>query len=81
MKRVAAGTFKAKCLKLMDRVAATGEPVTVTKRGRAVVRVVPVIEERPAFIGRLAGTATFIGDIVSSIDEPWDAADESTDAG
>jgi prevent-host-death family protein len=73
MKRVAAGTFKAKCLKLMDRIAATGEPLTVTKHGRAVVRVVPVIAGAPAFVGRLAGTATFVGDIVSPIDEPWDA--------
>ena len=33
MKRIAAGKFKATCLKLMDRVAATGEPVVITKRG------------------------------------------------
>jgi prevent-host-death family protein len=80
MKHVAAGTFKAKCLKLMDHVAATGEPITVTKRGRAVIRVVPVVEERPPFVGRLAGTATLVGDIVSPIDEPWDAAADATDA-
>jgi prevent-host-death family protein len=73
MKRVPAGTFKAKCLKLMDHVAATGEPITVTKRGRAVVRMVPALAQRPRFVGRLAGTATFVGDLVSPIDEPWDA--------
>lgn len=81
MKRVAAGTFKAKCLKLMDRVAATGETITVTKRGRPVVRMVPVIEDAPPFVGRLAGTATFIGDIVSPIDEPWDVELDPTDGG
>lgn len=79
MKRVAAGTFKAKCLKLMDRVAATGETITVTKRGRAVVRVLPVVEDAPLFVGRLARTATFVGDIVSPIDEPWDAELDSPD--
>ncbi len=79
MKRIPAGTFKAKCLKLMDQVAATGEPITVTKRGRAVVRLVPALTVQPHFIGRLAGTATFVGDLVSPIDEPWDATED--DAG
>jgi len=41
MKRIAAGKFKATCLKLMDRVAATGEPVEITKRGKPLVRLVP----------------------------------------
>lgn len=34
--------FKAKCLGVLDQVAATGEPVTVTKRGKPVARVTPV---------------------------------------
>jgi prevent-host-death family protein len=41
MKRVAAAEFKATCLKLMDRVAATGEPIEVTRRGKPLVRLVP----------------------------------------
>jgi prevent-host-death family protein len=46
MRKVAAGEFKATCLKLMDRVAATGEPIEVTKRGKPIVRLVPVRAER-----------------------------------
>ena len=34
-----ASEFKAKCLKLMDEVAATGETIIVTKNGRPVVEV------------------------------------------
>jgi prevent-host-death family protein len=45
MRKVAAGKFKATCLKLMDRVASTGEPIEVTKRGKPLVRLEPV---RPA---------------------------------
>jgi prevent-host-death family protein len=41
MRKVAAGEFKATCLKLMDRVAATGEPIEVTKRGKPLVRLLP----------------------------------------
>ena len=36
---VKASEFKAKCLKLMDEVAATGDTITVTKNGRPVVEV------------------------------------------
>jgi prevent-host-death family protein len=33
--------FKAKCLALIDQVHARREPVTITKRGRVVARLVP----------------------------------------
>lgn len=47
MKRIAAAKFKATCLALMDRVAETGEPLEVTKRGKALVRLVPVTVQAP----------------------------------
>jgi prevent-host-death family protein len=47
MKTIAAGEFKATCLKLMDAVAATGEPLEVTKRGKPLVRLVPAGALRP----------------------------------
>lgn len=37
-----ASTFKARCLALIDEVAATGDSVLVTKRGRPLARLVPV---------------------------------------
>ena len=43
MRTIAAGEFKAKCLAVMDEVQATGQPVVVTKRGKPVVRLTPVI--------------------------------------
>ena len=39
MRTMAAGEFKAKCLAVMDEVAATGEPILITKRGKPVARV------------------------------------------
>jgi prevent-host-death family protein len=41
-KRIAAGQFKAKCLSLLDEVAQKGSQFVVTKRGKAVARLVPV---------------------------------------
>jgi prevent-host-death family protein len=40
-KEITATQFKARCLRLLDEVAESGEPLVVTKRGRPVVRVEP----------------------------------------
>jgi prevent-host-death family protein len=63
MKKIPASAFKAKCLSIMDRVCASGEGVVVTKRGRAMVKVVPVSHaQRPVF-GRLKGIVEVTGEI------------------
>lgn len=38
--KVSATEFKAKCLALIDRVHASGDVVTITKRGRVVAKLV-----------------------------------------
>ena len=71
---IAAGLFKAQCLKLMDRVAEKHETITVTKRGKAVARLVPVepVPARPLF-GYLRGKGKITGDIVAPTGETWEA--------
>lgn len=39
--------FKAKCLKLLAEVSETGEELVVTKRGKALARVVPERGSKP----------------------------------
>lgn len=51
-KEIAASKFKAECLALLDQVAATGEEIVVTKRGKPVARVTPV-EEPPSLLGSI----------------------------
>lgn len=41
VKTVKVSEFKAKCLKLLTEVSETGEELVVTKRGKALARVVP----------------------------------------
>ena len=41
-REVAAGEFKARCLRLLDEVAEERVELVVTKRGRPVARVVPL---------------------------------------
>lgn len=72
--RLAAGQFKATCLKVMDRVRRTREPVVITKRGKPIARLVPIAEDAPVpLFGYLAGTVTILGDVVEPTAEAWDA--------
>jgi prevent-host-death family protein len=71
---IPAGTFKARCLELMDDVASTGREVVITKRGRPVARLAPVVAARKVDIyGCMAGSVTVVGDIVAPIDVEWSA--------
>lgn len=65
MKQMRASTFKARCLKIMNEIQATGEPVIVTKRGKPVVKVSPVKPEKDDIFGFMAGDVKIVGDIES----------------
>jgi len=74
---MAAGSFKAKCLAVMDEVQAKRETVVITKRGKPVAKLVPVESETDEIYGFLAGKGTITGDVVSpvlSLDEWGDLA-------
>jgi prevent-host-death family protein len=62
-----ASAFKTKCLAVMDDVQATGEPVIVTKRGKPVVKVVPVESEMDDIFGSMAADVKIVGDIESPV--------------
>jgi len=65
MKKMAAGTFKAKCLAVMDEVQAKREPVLITKHGKPVAKLVPVDSAEDDLFGYMAGKMEIVGDIVS----------------
>jgi prevent-host-death family protein len=67
MKQMRASTFKARCLAVMDDVQATGEPVIVTKRGKPVVKVVPIKPEKDDIFGSMADEVKIVGDIESPV--------------
>lgn len=69
---IGAGDFKAKCLKLLDEVALTREPLIITKHGRPVAKLVPMPPETELF-GAMAGSVRHEGDIVSPLSNEWDA--------
>ncbi|TMB00224.1 MAG: type II toxin-antitoxin system prevent-host-death family antitoxin [Deltaproteobacteria bacterium] len=68
-KTIAAGIFKARCLKLLDEVAETGQEIVVTKRGKAVARLAPL---KPKVQKGLLGSVLKQDDLVSPIGDRWD---------
>ncbi len=74
-----ASEFKAKCLKIMDEVAETGEQVTVTKRGVPRVRVVPIVERPKSMYGVDKGKIKILGDVVSPMPPEWYSNPERAD--
>jgi prevent-host-death family protein len=71
-RKINAAAFKAQCLALIDEVAETGQPITVTKRGKAKVQIVAVREKPKTLWGATKGTFKIVGDIVGPIDEDYD---------
>jgi prevent-host-death family protein len=71
--KISAGQFKAKCLKLMDEVRNRREEVVITKRGKPVARLVPFDEKPTPIYGCMKSTVAILGDIVSTVDEKWNA--------
>ena len=72
---IKAAEFKAKCLELMDEVAASGETIVVTKRGKPVAKLGPIGEKPASLFGFLEGNFTHVGDVVSPVDVDWGPAE------
>lgn len=73
MPTIQAGAFKAKCLKLLDKVAETGEPLVITKHGKPVAKLVPIKRKAAKPLLGFAEGVKILGDIVSPIDIEWEA--------
>jgi len=73
MKSIKASEFKAKCLKLMDQVAETGETLVITKNGHPVAELRPAKRPRESLFGAHRGLIEITGDIIAPLDEDWEA--------
>lgn len=76
---IKASEFKAKCLKLMDEVAESGEEIVITKNGRPVSRLAPYRKPSSGpWFGRNRDNIRILGDIVSPMPPEWyEKADDS----
>lgn len=71
---IAAGEFKAQCLKLMEEVRDSGDELVITKRGKPVAKLVPLKypADNESIFGCMKGTVTIHGDIVGPFHEDWE---------
>jgi prevent-host-death family protein len=75
---VSASEVKNSWHEYLDRVSRERQEVVVTRYGKPVAKLVPIEPEEgaeapPSIVGWMRGTVTFRGDIISPIDEKWDA--------
>ena len=65
MKTMAAGSFKAQCLAVMDEVQAKRETVGITKHGKPVAKLVPAGKDTDEIYNFLRGKGAVTGDVIS----------------
>ena len=78
---IKASEFKAKCLRLMDEVARSGEELVITKNGRPVSRLVPYHEKPKSLFGIDKGRIEILGDVIAPVEVEWEAQTGSTQDG
>jgi prevent-host-death family protein len=75
-KSIGAAAFKTQCLKLLEEVERTRQPLRITKRGRPVAELRPIPAKKgTSLFGAMAGSVVFLdGDcMVAPFDIEWDA--------
>ena len=71
MKTMAAGSFKAQCLAVMEEVQAKRETVVITKHGKPVAKLIPVDKATDEIYNFLRGKGAATGDVISPAIENW----------
>lgn len=76
MKTLPAGEFKQTCLRLLDEVGESGEPIVITKRGKPVAQLAPVERgQHEDWLGAMHDRGEIRGDLIAPALEPseWNA--------
>ncbi|MCP4663105.1 MAG: type II toxin-antitoxin system Phd/YefM family antitoxin [bacterium] len=77
METVAVSHFKATCLRLLEQVRKTGQPILVTRRGTPLAQILPPPPRKPtkktSAFGCMRGTSEQLGDIVQPLSgDDWE---------
>ena len=63
-KTIGAAQFKEKCLALLDSVGPEG--IVITKHGKPVAKLIPILSESRELLGALEGRLRINGDVLST---------------
>jgi prevent-host-death family protein len=68
MKQVPVSKFKANCSALIKQVQETKQSIQITRRGKVIAEIRPVLSgKRANWLGKMKGTVEIVGDIVSPV--------------
>jgi prevent-host-death family protein len=72
-KMVTATQFKAHCLRLLEEVRRTRQPLVVTRHGKPVAEIGPPAAG-DTLVNVLKGSVLYQGDLLSPVAGTWDSA-------
>jgi len=72
MQTIKASEFKATCLRLMDEVSRTGEPIIITKNGKPISRLVPFRDVPETIFGLHQQKVCSRDDLIAPLNVEWD---------
>ncbi len=82
MEEIAISKFKATCLAVLEQVRVTGKPILVTRFGKPVAEVAPIVTRKKGkkvksqgILGSMEGTVTIVGDIMAPLHTDADMAE------
>ena len=76
MDTISKSKLKANMLRIFREIEASGEELIVTDRGRAVLRIQPIVEKRPVeeVFSDVSGGVVFYEDMNAPTLDEWDDA-------
>lgn len=76
MKTLLISEFKTHCIAEIGEACRTGEPIVVTRRGKPIARVEPIVEKKPERVfGGMRDEMEIKGDIVNTdFGDDWEIA-------
>lgn len=74
--KIAISQFKSHCLEIIEKLQTNGQSVIITKRDKAVAKVLPIDNKKISLFGILKNKAEIKTNILEPIDEKWNAENE-----
>jgi antitoxin (DNA-binding transcriptional repressor) of toxin-antitoxin stability system len=74
--KIAISQFKSHCLEIIEKLQTNGQSVIITKRDKAVAKVLPIDNKKVSLFGMLKNKAEIKANILEPIDENWNAEHE-----
>jgi len=74
--KIAISQFKSHCLEIIEKLQSNGQSIIITKRDKAVAKVLPIDSKKVSLFGMLKNKAEIKANILDPIDEKWDAEHE-----